>query len=434
MQVSLENVGKLERKLTVRFPADQYESRVRERIGEMSRNVRLKGFRPGKVPVKVIEQRFGAQIRGEALSDLVGSTFRDAVQQEKLQPVAQPSIDTSGKPENGEIAYTATFEVFPELPQVDVAALKIERTVAKVKDADIDRMIETLRQQRRSFEAVERAATDGDLVTFDFAATSGGVRYPENGRERMATVLGAGMLFAAFDNALRGHQAGDTFEADIAFPGEFRVAQLAGREAHMEIHVEKVQEPRVPELDAAFIKGFGIGDGDLEHFRREVRANLERELAGALRARLRNEVGQKLADAHADIDVPQALVRADAQALVRASVPNLPAEAQLPPAALEAAAPMARRRVIAGLLLRQIAQSHNIRVDNQRVSEQVAAIASTYEEPEQVIELYRNDPQLLDGVRTSVLEDQVAEWVAGHADATERTLGFDEVMHPQPGA
>src|SRR6185437_10757694 len=176
MQVSLENVGKLERKLTVKFPAEQFESKVRQRISELGRNVRLKGFRPGKVPTKVIEQRFGEQVRGEALSDLIGSTFRDAVQQENLQPVANPSIDTDGKPKDGEIAYTATFEVMPELPTVDVAILKIDRPRAEVGEADIDKMIETLRSQRRAFAKVDRAAADADMVIVDYAAQAEGFR------------------------------------------------------------------------------------------------------------------------------------------------------------------------------------------------------------------------------------------------------------------
>jgi len=209
MQVSLENVGKLERRLTVKFPAEQFESRVRQRISELGRNVRLKGFRPGKVPTKVIEQRFGEQVRGEVLSDLIGSTFREAVQQQNLQPVANPGIDTDGKPKDGEIAYTATFEVMPELPTVDVAILKIDRPRSEVGEVDVDKMIETLRVQRRVFDKVERAAAEGDMVIVDYAAQAGDFRHPAEGRERAATVLGGNTALAAFDEALKGHKAGE---------------------------------------------------------------------------------------------------------------------------------------------------------------------------------------------------------------------------------
>ena len=431
MQVSLENVGKLERKLTVKFPAEQFESRVRQRISELGRNVRLKGFRPGKVPVKVIEQRFGDQVRGEALSDLIGSTFREAVQQQNLQPVANPAIDTDGKPQDGEIAYTATFEVMPELPTVDVGILKIDRPRAEVGEADVDRMIETLRAQRRTFQKVERAAAEGDMVIVDYLAQSGDFRHPAEGRERAATVIGGNTALAVFDGALRGHAAGAELAFDAEFPPTFPVPQLAAQLARIELRIGEVQAAHMPEVDAAFIRNFGIADGAMETFRKEVRANLERELDNALRARLRNEVGAKLAATYADVDVPKVLERAESESLVRAAMPNLSGEQAIPPAAIEAAQPIAHQRVIAGLLLRQIAQGNNIRVDNRKVADRIAKIASTYEEPEQVVELYRSNPQMMDNVRTAVLEDQVSEWVADHAESTEVNLSFDEVMHPQ---
>jgi trigger factor len=387
MQVSLENVGKLERKLTVKFPAEQFESRVRQRISELGRNVRLKGFRPGKVPVKVIEQRYGDQVRGEALSDLIGSTFREAVQQQNLQPVANPNIDTDGKPQDGEIAYTATFEVMPDLPTVDVGILKIDRPKAEVGEADVDRMIETLRTQRRTFQKVERAAGDGDMVIIDYLAQSDDFRHPAEGRERAATVIGGNTALAAFDGALKGHAAGEELSFDAEFPPTFPIPQLAAKQARVELRIGEVQASHMPEVDADFIRNFGIADGSPETFRKEVRANLERELENALRARLRNEVGSKLAATYADVDVPKVLERAEAESLVRTAMPALSGEQSIPPAALEAAQPIAHQRVIAGLLLRQIAQSNNLRVDNRKVTERIAKIASTYEEPEQVVEL-----------------------------------------------
>jgi trigger factor len=431
MQVSLENTGKLERKLTVRFPAEQYETKVRQRIAELGRSVRLKGFRPGKVPAKVIEQRFGDQVRGEALSDLISSTFSDAVQQEKLQPVANPSIDTDGKPKDGEIAYTATFEVMPELPTVDVAILKIDRPRAEVGEADVDKMIETLREQRRVFAKVDRAAADGDMVIVDYAAQADDFRHPAEGRERAATVIGANGALAVFDSSLQGHSAGEELSFEAEFPPNFPIPQLAARQARVDLRIGEVQEGKVPEVDETFIRNFGIADGSAETFRAEVRSNLERELDNALRARLRNEVGSKLAATYADLDVPKVLENAEAESLVRNAMGNMPREQPIPPQAMDAARPLARQRVIAGLLLRQIAQSNNLRVDNRKVNDRIAKIASTYEDPEQVVELYRNNPQMMDNVRTSVLEDQVSEWVAEHADTTDATLGFDDVMRPQ---
>ena len=427
MQVSVENVGSLERKLTVKFPAERFETQVSARIAEMGRTVRLKGFRPGKVPATVIKQRFGEQVRGEVLSDLIGSTLREAVAQEKLQPIANPAINTTGKPENGEIAYTATFEIMPEFPQVDVAALEIHRAAAEVTDADIDRMLETLRLQRRSFDEVERASSEGDFVMFEYAAAAGDYRFPAEGLERAGSVLGSGTLFAALDEALTGHQAGDKFDAEIAFPQDFRNEQLAGKTASVNFHVIKVQEAKLPEIDAEFAKLFGIEDGDVAMFRKEVRANLERELKAALMARLKSEVAEKLANAHDALDVPKMMVQAEARTLAAGSVPQ---GQQPPPQLIDAAMPMARKRVIAGLLMGEIARKQELKIDRKRIAEQLAAIASTYEEPEQVIELYNGDPQLMSGLQNRVMEDQVAEWVAEHAKTTQQDLSFDDVMRP----
>lgn len=427
MQVSVENTGTLGRKLTVRFPAERYETQVSARIAELGRTVRLKGFRPGKVPATVIKQRFGEQVRGEVLSDLIGSTLREAVTQEKLQPVANPAIDTTGKAENGEIAYTATFEVMPQFPEVDVAALEIKRPVANVTDADVEKMLETLRQQRRSFEVVERASATGDFVMFEYAAQAGGYRFPAEGLERAGSVLGAGNLFKALDDALVGRQADDSYEAEIAFPVDFRNDKLAGQTAKVDFKIIKVQEPKLPEVDAEFAKLFGIADGDLEHFRKEVRANLERELKAALMGRLKAEVAEQLSAVHATLDVPNLMVQSEARALAANGVPRgqQPTQAQI-----DAAVPAARKRVVAGLVMGEIARKQDLKIDRKRVAEQLAAIASTYEEPDKVVELYNGDPQLMSGLQNRVMEDQVAEWVADHANTSNVDLSFDEVMRP----
>jgi trigger factor len=427
MQVSVENIGTLERKLTVKFPAERYETQVSARIAEMGRTVRLKGFRPGKVPTTVIKQRFGEQVRGEVLSDLIGSTLREAVEQEKLQPIANPAINTTGKPENGEIAYTATFEIMPEFPAVDVAALEINRPVAAVTVAYIDKMLETLRQQRRSFDEVDRASAEADFVMFEYAAEAGDYRFPADGLERAGSVLGSGTLFKALDDALLGRKAGDSFDTDIAFPADFRNEQLAGKTAKVSFSIIKVQAPKLPEIDGEFAKLFGIEDGDLDTFRKEVRANLERELKAALMARLKSEVAEKLADAHAGLDVPKLMVQSEARNMAAGSVPQ---GQQPPPQLIDAAMPIARKRVIAGLLMGEIARKQEIKIDRKRIAEQLAAIASTYEEPEKVIELYNGDPQLMSGLQNRVMEDQVAEWVAEHAKTTQLDLSFDDVMRP----
>ena len=423
MQVSIENVGKLGRRLTVRLPAQGLEDKVRTRIQEMGRSARLKGFRPGKVPTKVIEQRFGRQIRGEVLSEMIGSSFQEAVSQEKLRPAVQPAISTTGTPTNGEIEYTATFEVMPEIGTIDISGLEIVKPTASVSDADIDQMIETLRLQRRSFVPVDRPAHGGDMALFEFAATVDGKRHPETGFERVGAILGSGAFLAEIENKLIGHKAADEFSVDATFPATFRDLALAGKAAKVDIKVVRVQEPSLPAVDEAFAESFGIKEGGLARFREDVRANLERELKSVLMGRLKATTAEKLVDAYPEIDLPQSMIENDARSLARQ------ANAQGDDAFV-AYLPAARRRVAAGFLLAELGRQNEVRLDSRRVSEALAMIASTYEEPEKVVELYTRDPQLMSGLQSRVLEDQVVEWVAEHAKLTEQQLSFNEVMRP----
>ena len=425
MQVSVENVGNLGRKLTVRIPAARLEDTVRNRVQEMGRSARLKGFRPGKIPTQVIEQRFGAQIRGEALSELIGSSFQEAIATEKLRPAMQPSISTSGKPENGEIEYTAMFEVMPEIGKIDVGDLEIIKQTSIVEDADIDSMIETLRMQRRSWIPVDRRAAAGDMVLFEFSAQAADFRYPETATDRVGTIIGSDALFKGLEDQLIGHVVDDEFEKDLDFPADFRIQGLAGQSARASFKIVRVQEAKMPELDDAFLATFGVSEGGLKQFRDDVRANLERELSAALASRLKAGAVEKLIDAHADLELPEGLVDNEARELARQS-----AGESKTAVAHESFLPAARRRVAGGMLLAEIARQNQIRVDMRRVSEALGAIASTYEEPEQVVELYSKDPQLMSGLQSRVLEDQVIDWIAENAKVSEMKLSFAEVMRP----
>ncbi|MEO5622637.1 MAG: trigger factor [Dokdonella sp.] len=423
MQVSIENVGSLGRKLTVRLPAQRLEDSVKSRVQEMVRSARLKGFRPGKVPTKVIEQRYGNQIRNEALSEMIGSSFQEAVSQEKLRPAMQPSIATTGRPDNGEIEYTATFEIFPEIGKLDISGLEIVKPVASVADADIDQMIETLRLQRREWNQVERAAQDGDMALFEYSAEGEGVRHPASGSDRVGTILGSAAFTKEIEDQLLGKKAGDAFDSTIHFPDGFRVPALAGKSARIDVKVVRVQESKLPDVDEAFAATFGVKDGGIAKFREDVRANLERELKGVLMGRLKAGAIDKLVDAHPEVEVPQGMIDNEANQLAR----QANAQSQ---EAVAAYLPMARRRVVAGLLIAELARQNEIRLDSKRVSEALATIASTYEEPEKVVELYTRDPQLMSALQNRVIEDQVVDWMAEHAKHSEQQLSFNEVMRP----
>lgn len=429
MQVSLENTANLERRLTVTLPAAQLEGVVGNRLREIARTANIKGFRRGKVPTKVIEQRFGQQVRSEAFGELVRESFNQAVRQENLQIAGNPEIKADAAGE-GEIRYTATFEVVPEFGDIDVSKLEIVRISSRIEESDIDAMIETLRQQRTQWIAVERAAQVGDLVIVETASKVGDLRVPAEGVERGVTVIGSNTLMPALESQLAGMAAGDSREVEVVFPAEWRVAELAGKTAQVEVKLTKVSEPKLPEIDAEFVKSFGVKSGDIEQFRKEVRANLERELKGTLMNRLRVEVAQKLVDAYAHVELPSRLVEAEARALANAAAEQARQQGQDVKMLPENFMVPARNRVAAGLLVGEIARRNGLKLDGKRVAETLQLIASTYEEPQQVIDLYRNDPNLMANLQNRVMEEQVIDWVAEHAKATEQALSFAEVMRP----
>ena len=431
MQASVETLGNLERRVTFSLPADRLETVVSGRLREMARGAKIKGFRPGKVPTKVIEQRYGQQVRAEALDALLREGFGNAVREHSLQIAGNPRIEPASA-EGDDLAYVATFEVVPDFGDIDVAKLNVTRHTAEVTDADIDAMIDNLRLQRRTWNPVERGAQEGDAVEIETWSQVGDERVPAEGTERGATVLGSGTMFATIESALAGMKAGDEKVVDVEFPADWRVPQFAGRTVQVHVKATKVSEPLLPEVDAAFIRSFGIKSGDLEQFRADIRSNLERELKGALMNRLRREVGEQLIAAYSHVEMPPRLVEAEARNMAAQAVeqarrqgqyiPEVPADAYL------GFMYAARKRVLVGLLVGEAARRNDLRLDPRRVTETLKLIASTYEEPQQVIELYRNDAQLMSGLQSRVMEEQVIDWIAERAQHTEQALSFSEAI------
>lgn len=428
MQVSVENIGALGRKLTVRLPSDELDATVRSRIQEMSRTARINGFRPGKVPPRIIEQRFGDQIRGEELSELIGKTLDEAITKESLRPAMQPVITSADIETKGQVEYVATFDVLPQVDDIDVGALEISRPVTSIAESDIDEMIETLRMQRRSWDEVERAAQADDLVLLEYSAQGDGFRYPEEDSDRIGTIIGSGALFEAFETALVGRSADEQFDVELEFPEGFRVQELAGQKAAVSIRIVRVEQAILPEVDEEFAAAFGVTEGGVEKFRDEVKANLERELKGALTARLKTAVVDGLVDAHADMDLPETVVLGEARRL--AGQAGIKDAENADDEAIAPFLPSARKRVAGGILLAEVARQNSLQIDDSRVQQELATIASTYEDPQEVIELYLRDPQMMGGLRSRVLEDQVAEWIADHAKTSEQVLSFNELMRP----
>jgi trigger factor len=429
MQVSLERKEGLERTLRVDIPAERIDEAVQERLQRLTKTVRLDGFRPGKVPYRVVRDRFGGQVRQEVLGELIQSTFQEAVSEQELQPAGTPQIDTPDlDPQAGGMSYTATFEVYPEVELAPIDDLEVERPVAEVTEADIDRMIETLQAQRREFEDVERAAAQGDQVVIDFVGRIDGEAFDNGSGQDTPVELGAGQMIEGFEEQLEGIQSGESREVEVTFPEAYQAESLAGRTALFEVTAKAVREPRTPPLDEEFARGFGIESGSVEELRDGLRRNMDRELSQALRSRVKQQVMDALVQRN-PIEVPEALVREEIGRLREQMQQRLGGQVSAEQLGDELFDEEARRRVRLGLILSELIRRNGIQADEERVREQVRELASAYEEPQQVEQYYYQNPEMLQGVQAMVVEDQVVDWVLDNARVTERESSFDEIMN-----
>ena len=432
MQVSVESGEGLTKKLLVNLPAERVDAVVDAKLKETARTIRLDGFRPGKVPVRVVRQRFGAQIRQDAYGELIQSSFYEAAQQENLKPVGEPSIELREDEAEGGLAYTATFEVMPEIELADFSALEIKRPVAEVTDADVDEMIRKLREQRTEWIDVERPAQEGDKITVDFKGFIDGEAFEGGSAEDVDLALGSGTMIPGFEEGLIGAKAGDEVKLELKFPDDYRVEHLAGKEATFDVTVKSVAEPKLPEVDEEFVKSLGVEDGTEESLRKEVRENMERELKQKLKSRTKERVMDALLEVH-EIQVPAAMVQREAEALKQQTQQEMAQSGQqstvdLPASIFE---PQAERRIKLGLIVGEIIRGNEIEVDQARVDEAIAEQAATFEEPQEIIDWYANNPQPRSSVENVVMEDQAVEWVLEKAKVEDENLSFDELVNPK---
>jgi trigger factor len=428
MQVSLEATGALERRMEVQVPAERVEKAIDERLKTLSRTVRLKGFRPGKVPVTVVRQQFGQQVRQEVLSDVVQSTFQEAVAQQNLTPATGPRIEPINTDQGSDLKYRAVFEIFPQVELKGLDSIEITRPTSEVTAADIDAMIDNLRQQRPVFSAVEREAQDTDRVTIDFVGTIDGTPFDGGEGEQVPVVLGAGRMLADFESGIKGMKAGEQKTIDVSFPENYGAAEVAGKTAQFAITVHKVEERKLPELDDEFCRSFGVDEGGIEQLRKEVEDNMRRELADAVHARVKQQVLDALIAAN-PLEVPKALVDAQVRELQVEAGRRMGAKdvSQLPPA--ETFAEPAKRRVTLGLLINEAIKQSGLQVDQERVQERLEELAQQFPEPEKALQTYRSNPQIRRQIESSVLEDQAIAWIAERAKVTEQPSTFKELMN-----
>lgn len=425
-------MGQLERRLSVTLPAAEIVNEVENRLKRLSRTVKLHGFRPGKVPLKVVAQQFGLQVRQEVLGDAMQRSFGEAVRQQNLRVAGYPQFEPKPLAEGAaDFQYSATFEVYPDVVVGDITGVTIRRPVLEVGEAEVDRTLEIMRKQRVRFEPAERAAQAGDRVTLDFRGTIDGQEFPGSSARDQPAVLGEGRLLPDFERNAIGLQRGESKTFELRFPDEYHGREVAGKTARFEISVKHVAAPHLPEIDAGFAKSLGVADGDLSKMRAEVKANLEREVKARLKTRVKDQVMQTLLDA-TRIETPRGLVQAEVQRLQIAARQDLAArgvkandEVSLPADLFEK---QAQRRVNLGLILAELVKAHGLYAKPDQVRAAVEEQAQSYERPQEVVKWFYASPERLREIESSVLEDNVVAWALGAAKVVDAAVNFDELM------
>jgi trigger factor len=428
MQVSVESTGALERRIEVQVPAERVEKAIDDRLKSMSRTVRLKGFRPGKVPVQVVRQQFGQQVRQEVLGDVMQSSFAEAVTQEKLNPADRPRIEPISVEQGSDLKYRAVFEIFPQITLADADSLQVERPVAEVGTADVDAMIQNLQQQRVTYVAVDREARDTDRVTIDFEGTVDGQPFEGGKGEAVPVVLGAGRMLADFEAGLQGVRSGDQKTVELTFPANYGAPNLAGKRASFAVKVNSVEEQKLPDLDDEFCKSYGVEEGGIERLRMEVEENMRRELAEAVRSRLKKQILDGLLAAN-PLELPKSLVEQQVRELQLDAGRRMGAKdvSQLPSA--ESMLEPAKRRVALSLLINEVIKTANINLDQAKVHTRFEEIAQQFPDAAQAMQQYRGNPQIRRQMEATVLEDQVVEWLLERAKVSDKQSTFKEIMN-----
>ena len=431
MQINLENISALEKRLTVALPLAPIETEIESRLKNIARTARIHGFRPGKVPLKVVAQQYGGQVRQEVLGDTVQQSFAEAVRQQKLRVAGYPRIETRSAPQDAlSFEFSATFEIYPEVVPGDISAASIERPDVKVTVQDVDKTIEILRKQRVTYQAVERAAQQGDQVEMDYRGTLDGKEFEGGQAKGHTLVLGEGQTLPDFEGQIVGMQPGANKTFEVSFPADYQGKELAGKVAVFDVTLLRAAEPKLPEVDAEFSRSLGVADGDLGKMRAEVQANLEREIKKRLQSRLKEQVMQALLDA-TPLELPVALVEMEIERLKESTRQDMVARGMTRidmPMPSDLFEKQARRRVGLGLILSEVVRINQLLARTEQVRAMVEDLAQSYEHPDQVVRWYYEDAKRLAEMEAIALEDNVVAWVMQHAKVVDKTATFDELM------
>lgn len=432
MQVSVETTEGLERKLTIAIPGDRVDTAVNARLQEAAQTIRLNGFRQGKVPLKVVKNKFGKGVRQEVVGELMNQTYFEAIAQESLKPAGQPRIEPTSMDEGKDVEFVAVFEVYPEIELPDFAAIKAERLVAEVSDDDVDEMIETLRKQRQTWVPVERAAADGDMVNIDYVGKKEGEEFQGGKAAGQNLVLGSERMIPGFEDGVIGKSAGEDFTLQLKFPDEYHSEELAGAEVEFELTLNTVSEQSLPEVNEDFFKSFGVEEGGMEAFREEVSNNMQREMKTASRNKLKTTLMDALIS-DLEVAIPAALMSNEIHQLKHQTVQQMGGGQGFDPHSMpdDLFREQAKRRVTLGLILGEVISQQSIQADADKVRDAVEEIAATYESPEEVVKWYYSNEEQLQGIESSVIEDQVFDYIIEQAQVSDKEVSYQDVIKPE---
>lgn len=433
MQVSVENTSALERRMTIGVPAERIEAEVNKRLQQTARNAKIPGFRPGKVPMSVIRQRYEADARQEALGNVIQASFYEAVVEQKLNPAGAPAVEPKVFEKGKDLEYIATFEVFPEFEVGAFDSIEVERLSADVADSDLDNMLEVLRKQNVRYKQVERAAQTEDQLNIDFVGKIEGEAFSGGSASGTQLVLGSGRMIPGFEDGLVGAKAGEEKVLNLNFPEDYQNLELAGKAAEFTVTVNSVSEAKLPELNEEFFGQFGIKETGLDGFRAEVRKNMERELRQAIKAKIKNQVMDGLVSTN-PIEVPKALLDNEVDRLRVQAVQQFGGNIKPDQLPAELFTEQAKRRVVLGLIVAEVVKQNELKPDEARVRELIQEMASAYQEPEQVVSWYYKNDEQLNEVRSVVLEEQVVDTVLQKAKVTDKAVSYEEAVKPAEAA
>ena len=429
MQVTVETTAGLERKMRVVVPSERVEVLVTEKIKQTAKQAKINGFRPGKVPLREVKRRFGAGIRQEVSSEMIQSTYGEALQKEDINPAGMPKIEEVNIEEGKDLEYTAVFEVFPEIEVSGLESIEVERLSSSIEEADLEKMIDTLREQRLVYAETDRAAAEKDQVNLDFEGFLEDEPFEGGKAEGTDLVLGSGSMIPGFEDGLTGLKADEEKDLKLTFPENYQAENLAGQEVLFKIKVNKVSEPELPELNDEFFEQFDVKEGGAEASRKEVTNNMKRELDSAIKAKVKDQVMDGLSDNN-EVDLPQSLIDQEVNRMRQEAVQQFGGGAQFDPSMLPAEmfSEQAQKRVKIGLIVSAIVDKNSLEADAEKVRETIEEMASTYQEPEEVINYYYSNEQQLSQIQNMVLEGQIVDFVLESAKVTDKTVSYDEAV------